>query len=141
MDTISLNSNLELTIKEVDLPIDQTFTFWSSPPVAKSRQVFFPILRQFTLPEWATNSSISNQVRKTNWSNNNYSIWLPTKFIHQFHVEGSNMTSIWLPTKFKNKQQNTHQKKKKTEPQSFSVLIQYLDRAKSNQRHEWIFQS
>lgn len=100
---------MELTIKEVDLPIDQTFTFWSSPPVAKSRQVFFPILRQFTLPEWATNSSISNQVKKTNWSNNNYNRTHPStsrrRFKYDLHLVAykiQEQTTKHTPKKEKN---------------------------------------
>lgn len=58
------NSNFEQTIKGVGLPIDQRFTFLSSPPVINWRHAFFPILKQFTLPECAANSSTSISVKK-----------------------------------------------------------------------------
>lgn len=44
-------------MREVDLPIDQRLTLQSSPPVIRNRDVFFPILRQFTFAECAKNSS------------------------------------------------------------------------------------
>jgi hypothetical protein len=43
-------------------PIRHNLTCLSSPPVASTPAVFLPILRQFTAPLWATNSSAADIV-------------------------------------------------------------------------------
>lgn len=53
-----------LTVIAVGFPIDQRFTFSSSPPVMKFLRVFFPIFKQFTFAEWATNSSMFSLVKE-----------------------------------------------------------------------------